>query len=179
MTGLAAIGATAGAGVAWFGAAMLLLADGRRGMCVGLLVTALGEAAIALASSQTAVAVLLVAGAAVGGLLRLRDGQLGSGLLAPGSTPRLVLSILTLVGVLVVVGSVQGSTPALFATLAVSVLAVSRLTSTQRRSGALGGAALLALGLALLGGVPVAITAAVAIVAIGIVPAEEPMGAGT
>jgi hypothetical protein len=165
-----------GAAVAWFGAAMLLLADGRRGICVGLIVTALGEAAIAVASGQTAVAILLVAGAGIGGLLRLKDGQLGWGLLAPGSTPRLVLSILTLVGVLVVVESVQGSTPGLFATLAVSVLGISRLTSTQRRSGALGGAALLALGVALLGGVPAAIAAAVAIVTIGLVPAEEPLG---
>jgi hypothetical protein len=74
---------------------------------------------------------------------------------------------------------VQGSTPGLFATLDVSVLGISRLTSTQRRSGALGGAALLALGVAQLGGLPAAIAAAVAIVAVGIVPAEEPLGTAT
>ena len=176
MSDWAAVGAVVGAGVAWFGAAMLLLADGRRGICAGLVVTALGEGAIAVTSGQTAVAILLVAGAGIGGLLRLRDGQLGWGLLAPGSTPRLVLSILTLFGVLVLVESVQGSTPGLFATLAVSVLGISRLTSTQRRSGALGGAALLALGVAQLGGLPAAIAAAVAIVAVGVVPAEEPLG---
>ena len=176
MIDVAALGGIVGAAVAWFGAAMLLLADGRRGICVGLVVTALGEGAIAVSSGQPAVAILLVVGAGIGGVLRLRDGQLGWGLLAPGSTPRLVLSILTLVGVLVIVESVQGSTPALFATLAVSVLGISRLTSTQRRSGALGGAALLILGVAQLGGVQAAIAAAVAIVAIGIVPAEEPLG---
>jgi hypothetical protein len=169
--------AAVGAGVAWFGAALLVLADGRRGLCVGLIVTALGVGAVALASNQAVVATVLVAGAAIGGLLRLRDGQLGWGLLAPGSTPRLVLSILTLFGVLVVVETIQGSTPALFATLAVCVLAVTRLTSTQRRSGALGAAALLALGLAPLGGPPAAMVAAIAIVAHGVVPAEAPLGA--
>ncbi len=84
----------AAAFAAWLGAAVIVLSDGRRGLALGLAVTTLAFAVLAWVVGRDALAaaaVLLGGGAAV--ILRLRAGADVWGVMPPGSTPRLVLSI--------------------------------------------------------------------------------------
>src|SRR6202011_700036 len=82
--------------LAWFGATVTSLAEARRGLALGLVLTGAGLAGV-IAGSRPLDA-LLLAGAAIGtALLRLRDGRPGWDLLPPGSTPGIVLSIVVLV----------------------------------------------------------------------------------
>ncbi|MDQ6918256.1 MAG: hypothetical protein M3Z98_02735 [Candidatus Dormibacteraeota bacterium] len=83
-----------GLGMAWLGAAVLVLSDARRGLAVGLLVAAVGLAVTRVAEGDPVDAGLLVAGGLLAALIGLRrNPRRGWGLLPAGSTPRIVLSI--------------------------------------------------------------------------------------
>lgn len=82
-----------GAGfLAWLGAALIVLADGRRGLAAGLAVTTVGVAALVLEGAGPVDAAILAAGGAVAIIPGLRSGE-DWGLMPAGSTPRLILCI--------------------------------------------------------------------------------------
>lgn len=83
-----------GIGLAWVGGSVLVLADARRGLAVGLLLAALGLAlAVAVQGAVAAGAVLAAGGLlAVAASLR-RNPRRGWGILQGPSTPRVVLCV--------------------------------------------------------------------------------------
>ena len=80
--------------LAWVGAAIIVLADSRRGLAAGLGVLAVAAAAIAWTLGEQGGAIVLLAGGVVGSALRFTIGPDGWGLMQPGSTPRLLFTII-------------------------------------------------------------------------------------
>lgn len=169
--------AGAGAGLAWLGATLLALSDGRRGMALSVAVTATGLAAgIAAAGAAPAAVVVLLAGGACAAAACLRGPAPAWGLLPPGSTPRLIGSIVVLMAALALGGS-SLSGPAGLARLGglvVIVLAAGRLLTAGGRWPVLAAGSALALGLGSLGGTAALGAGAVAAVALALVGANEP-----
>ena len=85
----------AAAAAAWLGGSVVLLSDGRRGLAAGLAVLAAGVAALALLADHPVEAVAILAGGLVAAALRFRSGPAGWGVMPAGSTPRLILSIVS------------------------------------------------------------------------------------
>jgi hypothetical protein len=79
--------------VAWLGAAIVVLADGRRGLALGLALITVAFTALTWAGGETLGAAALLMGGAVASVRALSSGAEGWGLMPPGSTPRLVLSV--------------------------------------------------------------------------------------
>lgn len=118
--------------VAWFGASLIVLADGRRGLAAGIAVTTVGMAVLVLQSAGPVGAVVLAAGGAVAAIPGLRSGE-GWGLMPAGSTPRLVLCIagglLALwIGAAIVTG---GDSALRFAVIAVAGLSGVRILTSD------------------------------------------------
>jgi hypothetical protein len=87
MEGLAAF-------VAWLGATLIVLSDGRRGLALGLAALTLALTALAWSQGETVGAAALFAGGAGASIQRLRSGGVaGWGLMPEGSTPRLLLCV--------------------------------------------------------------------------------------
>src|SRR5690242_3277972 len=80
--------------VAWLGAAIIVLADSRRGLAAGLAVLAAAAAGIAWSQGELGGAILLLAGGVLGSALRFTIGPDGWGLMQPGSTPRLLFTVI-------------------------------------------------------------------------------------
>jgi len=78
---------------AWFGAAVIVLSDGRRGLALGLAVTTAAFTVLALVGGHAVAAAVLAFGGGFAAVQRSRTGPDVWGLMPPGSTPRLVLSI--------------------------------------------------------------------------------------
>jgi hypothetical protein len=118
--------------VAWLGAALIVLADGRRGLALGLALAAAGLAVIAGLGSGPIPATLLALGGAIAALRRLTTGTAGWAVMPPGSTPRLILCIATaLIALWIALGITSGESAALrFAVLAVIGLAGARVLSS-------------------------------------------------
>lgn len=119
----------AAAFIVWLGAAMIVLADGRRALALGLGLTAAAFAALAWLGGDFRAAAALSVGGAVAAVLRLRSGSDGWGLMPPGSTQRLILAILAGVVALWIAASVTtgAGAPLRFATLAVLGLMGARV----------------------------------------------------
>ena len=84
----------AGAGiVAWLGASLVVLGDGRRGLAAGIALAAAGLGAIAWVDAGPIAAAAIAVGGSVATAGRLRTGAAGWRIMPPGSTPRLVLCI--------------------------------------------------------------------------------------
>jgi len=83
----------AGAFAAWLGGSIIVLADGRRGLAVGLALVAAGLAGLELSGGRILPAAALAAGGTVAAVLRFRSGPAGWGLMQPGSTPRMILAV--------------------------------------------------------------------------------------
>jgi hypothetical protein len=145
-----------GLGVAWVGAAVLVLSDARRGLAVGLLLAAIGLAVIRVAEGDVLDAGLLLAGGVMGAFIGLRrNPRRGWGLLPPGSTPRIVLSIVVGGGALwLAVGMLNspGAAPARAAAVIVMALGAGRLLAVRDPRAALAAASLIALGAGALAG---------------------------
>ncbi len=139
-----------GLGLAWLGAAVLVLSDARRGLAVGLLLAAVGLAVVRVAEGDGADAGLLLAGGLLGAIVGLRrNPRRGWGLLPAGSTPRIVLSVV--VGGLALwlaVGMLDspGEPQARAAALIVIALGAGRLLAVGDARAALAAASLIALG---------------------------------
>lgn len=140
---------------AWLGGTTLTLSEAGGGLAFGLALAASGLAlSLAISGDLVGAGFILASGLAAAGL-RLRGGGGDGGLLPPGSTPRLVLSLAVLIaagffGANVIIGA-GGSTRV--AGLAVALLASARLMGTSRRPPALAAAGALALALGVLGGI--------------------------
>jgi hypothetical protein len=79
---------------AWLGGALVVLADGRRGLAAGLALLAVAAAGVTWAAGDEGGAVVLLAGGVVGSVLRFTIGAEGWGLMEPGSTPRLLFAVI-------------------------------------------------------------------------------------
>jgi hypothetical protein len=147
----------AAAFVAWLGAAVIVLSDGRRGMALGLALVAAGLAGVAWGSAGWS-ALLLLAGGWAAAALRLRSGPPLWGLMPSGSTPRLLLAVVAGLLALWVAASVSigPGGPLRFASLA--LLGLMGATVLQAREPAV--AATAAAGLALAVGAAAAIAPA-------------------
>ncbi len=146
-----AVGCT---GLAWLGGALLVLSDARRGMALGLAIIAAGLAlgAVTAGQDRTAAAVLLAGGLASAGLhLGRTPGEWG--LLRQGSTPRLMGSLIALIGTGLIAGAAvaQPVGAARFGGLVVAILAAARAITVGERWAALGAGSALALALGALG----------------------------
>ena len=134
---------------AWLGGSLIVLADGRRGLALGLGVSGAAMAALALPGGQPAGAAALLAGGLVAAALRWRAGPTGWGLMEPGSTPRIILIAVVAVLTLWIALTVSsGDDAALrFAVLAVITLAAARLVQARDDAASLTAAGALALAL--------------------------------
>lgn len=77
--------------MAWLGASLIVLADGRRGLALGTFLAAAGVAVVVLHGAGPIPAGAIAAGGLIVGAARLRFGPPGWEIMPPGSTPRLVL----------------------------------------------------------------------------------------
>lgn len=176
----------AAAFAAWAGAAVIVLADGRRGLAVGIALVAAGLGTLAWTSANWFGGGALLLGGAICAIQLLRTGRQDWGLMPPGSTPRLTLAIVGGILSLWVAASVTiGPGPTLsFACLAVLALMAGRLLQARQATPVLTGAAGLALALAAAsalgpgtgGSVPYVLGALIAAGAL-LLPTSEPRGA--
>jgi len=170
---------------AWLGAAIILLADGRRGLALGLAVMAAGLAGVAFAVGQQLTGGALLAGGVLAAALRWRTGPDGWGLMQPGSTPRIILTVVIgLVALYFAASLASGDGAAVrFAPLACLALAGARLLQGAERAAALTAASALVLALgagSLLGpsgSLPAAVVAALIAAGASALQATEPHGA--
>jgi hypothetical protein len=82
----------AAAFLAWLGAALVVLADGRRGLALGVALVAAAFGGLAWASGQPVGGGAVIAGGLIGAARCWRSGRTW-GVMPPGSTPRLVLCV--------------------------------------------------------------------------------------
>jgi hypothetical protein len=142
---------TAAAGfAAWVGAAVIVLADGRRGLAAGVGLVALGFTVLAWTDGVWLGGAVLLAGGAVSAFELVRKGKQAWGLMPPASTPRLILAVVVGILSLWVAASVTTGPGASlrFASLAVLGLMAGRLLQSQGATAVLTAAAGLALALA-------------------------------
>ena len=136
-----------GALVAWLGASLIVLADGRRGLALGVALAAAGLAVVTGLSDGPVPAALLVLGGAIAAAGRLTRAGGGWAVMPPGSTPRLILCVASaLVALWIALGITGGDSPALrFAVLVVIGLAGARVLASGDPQVQLTAAATLAL----------------------------------
>ncbi len=144
--------------VAWLGAALVVLSDGRRGLAAGTAVSSLGIAILVLQGSGPVDAAIVAVGGAVATIPGLRSGE-GWGLMPAGSTPRLVLSIAVGLLALWIAASITtgGGAALRFAVMSVAGLSGARILSSDSSPvllAAVGSLALAAAAAAALGGAP-------------------------
>jgi hypothetical protein len=172
----------AAAALAWFGATLATLSEARRGLAVGLALAGLGLALSVWPERPIEAALLAAAGLLAAGL-RLRDGPGGWGVLPPGSTPGIVLSLVVVLALGLLAGTVLSGTTftSSLAPLAAALVVGARLLTVSRRAAALTAGSALALALAAFGSEgssgTVLVGGAVAI-ALGAIPAGEAREAG-
>jgi hypothetical protein len=142
--------AGAGIGIAWLGASVLVLADARRGLAVGLLLSAIGMALARSVEGSAVEGAVILGGGLLAAVACLRGNPLrGWGLLRPGSTPRVVLCVVLggaalwlAVGFLDGPGDAQARAAAAIA----MALGAGRLLAEREPRAALAAASLVALG---------------------------------
>jgi len=78
---------------AWFGAAVIVLADGRRGLALGLALTTVGFAVMAWLGGESLAAAAVLLGGGAAAVQRLTTGSDVWGVMPAGSTARVVLCI--------------------------------------------------------------------------------------
>ncbi len=119
----------AAAFVAWFGASLVVLSDGRRGLALGIALAAVGVATLTWGSGGPLAGAALVLGGLVAAAGRFRSGRPGWMIMPAGSTPRLVLCIAAgLLALWIAAGLTTGQGgPLRFAALVVTGLAGARV----------------------------------------------------
>ena len=177
----------AAAFAAWLGAAVIVLSDGRRGLALGLALTTVAFVALAWAGGDHLAAAAILFGGAVAAIRRSRSGLDVWGVMPPGSTPRLVLSIAGGLLALWVATSVMTGpgTELRFAALSVLGLMGARILTESERAGALLTALVaLALSVAMASGLAAAgrgpapyIAAALIAVGVSVIHVAEPHAA--
>lgn len=133
----------------WFGAALVVLGDGRRGLALGLALLGTGFGVLEWASGQPVGAVAIVAGGLVGSARCWGSGATW-GLMPAGSTPRLVLCVASaLVASWVAAAVTTGAGGQLrFAVLVALGLTVARVLESRENAVVLTSVACFALALA-------------------------------
>jgi len=159
--------------VAWLGASVVVLSDGRRGLALGAALSTLALALIVVADAGP------VAAIAVGGVV-------GWGIMPPGSTPRFILCVAGgLLALWIALGVTSGHSSALrFAVITVAGLSGARVLSSDESSVLLTSVALLALAVAAASGLtegvpsiwPYVVAAAIA-AGVGWLPQSAPRAA--
>lgn len=172
--------------LAWVGAALVVLADARRGLALGLALVTIGFAVLAWGSGQPIGAGALTVGGMTGAIRCWTAGPATWGLMPPGSTARLVLCIgAGLLGLWISASATStAGAPLLFAVLVVLGLMAARVLAgrdavvdrTAIASIALALASSPALGSSPPGLVPYVIGALIA-AAVIVAPATLPRGA--
>jgi hypothetical protein len=119
----------AAAFVAWLGAALVVLADGRRGLALGLVLLTAALAVLAWPAGMLFGTVAIAAGGLVAAIRCWRSGPATWDIMPAGSTPRLVLCIASGLVALWVAASLTTGTgaPLRFAVLAVVGLMGGRI----------------------------------------------------
>ncbi|MGH7866603.1 MAG: hypothetical protein ACREP9_02970, partial [Candidatus Dormibacteraceae bacterium] len=140
-------GSELGLGLVWLGATLLMLADASLGLALGLLLLSIGLAAGEVVAGQMNAALVLLLSGGIAAALQLRGGNSGWGLAHAGFTPRLMLSILVLVVVLLVAAVFHLNAPLWEAAAVTILLAGTRLIETNHRAAARAAIVALALGL--------------------------------
>jgi hypothetical protein len=135
--------------LAWLGASLVVLADGRRGLALGLALLTAGFAVLALAGGLQLGAAVVAAGGGIAAWQCWRSPAANWGIMPAGSTPRLVLCIGSgLLGLWIAAVVTLGPGSALrFAILVVLGLLGARVLSSSELHVVLAGIAGLALAL--------------------------------
>jgi hypothetical protein len=141
--------------VVWLGASLVVVADGRRGLAAGIVLSALGLAVLALVTAGAVAAVAIAAGGVIAAARRYVSGPAGWEILAPGSTPRLVLCIATaLVAFWIADAVTSGPVASLrFALMTGIALSAARVLSTAEPAAQLSAVAIVALCAASVGAI--------------------------
>lgn len=136
--------------IAWLGASLVVLADGRRGLALGLAVLTISLAVLVWPTGMAAGAVAVAAGGLIASWLCWRSRPATWGIMPEGSTPRLVLCIASGLLSLWVAASVTTGTgaPLRFAVLVVLGLMGSRILASREIAVVTAGIACFALTLA-------------------------------
>ncbi len=137
----------AGAFLAWLGATLIVLSDGRRGLALGALVAAAGIALVSFSTAGAPAAAALALGGLIAGARRMVTGPPGWAIMPSGSTPRLVLCVAGgLVALWVSLAVMSGDDGGLrFAVIAVIGLAGARALASEDTSTVLTAVSVLAL----------------------------------
>lgn len=176
----------AAAFLAWLGASLVVLADGRRGLALGTILAAAGIAVLALQSAGPIASGAIAVGGAIAAGRRLASGPEGWEIMPPGSTARLVLCIADgLVALWIAISITSGPGAALrFTVLSVVVLAGARALWSEDAAVLLTATGLLALAAGAATGVTTAspsawpyVTAGLIAAAIVWLPARTPRAA--
>lgn len=135
--------------VAWLGASLIVLADGRRGLALGIALVAAGLAVVTWLVAGPVAAGVLAVGGAIAAARRFASGPARWAVMPAGSTPRLILCVASaLVALWIALGITTGDSPALrFAVLAVIGLAGARVLSSADPHVQLTAGAILALAI--------------------------------
>jgi hypothetical protein len=136
--------------LAWLGAAMIVLADGRRGLAAGLGLLALAFSLLAIAGGEAVAGIAVGVGGAIAAFQQWRRGPAGWGIMPPGSTPRLVLCVASgLVALWIAASITTGSgAPLRFAVLVVIGMMGMRVLTARDTPAVITAVAGLALALA-------------------------------
>ena len=141
--------------VVWLGASLVVVADGRRGLAVGIGLSALGLAMLAFVTAGAVAATAIAVGGAIAAARRYVWGPAGWEILAPGSTPRLVLCVATALVAFWIADAVTGGPVASlrFALMSGIALSAARVLSTSEQSAQLSAVAIIALSAAAVGAI--------------------------
>jgi len=139
----------AAAFLTWLGAALVVLADGRRGLALGLALLTAGFGVLALAGGQPAGAAAVAAGGLIASARCWRSGNTW-GLMPAGSTARLVLCVASALLALWVAAAVTTGpgAPLRFAVLVVIGLMGARILASRENNVVLTSVACFGLALA-------------------------------
>ena len=140
--------------VAWLGASVVVLADGRRGLALGAAISAAGMAVLALDVAGPVAAGSIALGGVVAATGRLRSGRAGWHVMPAGSTPRLVLCIaVALVALWIAAALTTGPGVSLrFTAMVVIGLSGARVLGADEAPALFSATGLLALAIALAAG---------------------------
>jgi hypothetical protein len=163
----------AAAGLAWLGASLVVLSDGRRGLALGLALLTGGFTVLALVSGLAVGAVAVAGGGGIASWLCWRSPAARWGIMPPGSTPRLVLCVGSGVLALWIAAAltIGPGAPTRFAILVVLGMLGVRVLSTSELHVVLAGIAGLALALGAASGLDVPPPGAVPDIAGGLIAA--------
>ena len=141
--------------VVWLGVSLVVVADGRRGLAAGIALSTLGLSVLAFVTAGAVAAAAIAAGGATAAARRSVSGPAGWEILAPGSTPRLVLCVATaLVAFWIADAVTSGPVGSLrFGLMTGIALAAARVLSTDEAAAQLSAVAVVALCAASVGAI--------------------------